>query len=728
MIKTLTLYVCIAWALLLGNPTHLQAQQLWTFDTSSPFLSTDGSLSLVWHSVKEHPELSPALTGLGLRTDGYSTYLEATLPAATPGTGLSGCFALESYPTDTAAFFGIQDKDRQATLTLCVDRFGTLLLGKGQQEHYTYYPLNCQVDRFRWFHLALCVRHGEINLFLNGTKVQVPPAASITPIVEFDHILWGRDFRIKEAWGYNLTHINGLMDNLAMLPPAANLPLLQKEWQQEAKSFIHKAPELAIPASRFVADFNRPRYHLLPSANWTNETHGLIYYKGKYHIFNQKNASNIMLRQINWGHFSSPDLLHWTEHKPALSPDQPYDKNGIWSGCAVLDNEGIPRIIYTAGGDKMGMAAASPKDDNLIEWEKYSGNPLISGQPDNYARTDLRDPYVWKEGNLWYMIIGFGLQASEGKHGDHGAVLLYKSKDLEQWEYVPLLYEGNPAVDDSGIFWEMPVFQKIGKKYVLLVNKVPHQGIPARALYWIGDFKNEKFIPDHPVPRNLEIVNRLLSPSVLETPEGLITAIAIIPDEIGGKATYQQGWAHLYSIPRVWQLKDGKINQSPHPALKQLRGNKTQWKKRKINPGQPGSLSKTARQVEVKATFTPGNATKFGFVLYKNPDNSEYSRIYYDVETREIVVDQTRSSLRNGIPLQTRKGTYTIDTSQPVDFHIFVDGSVVEVFINNEDAFTTRIFPQYESSAQMELFAEGDTIEAEAEIWMLKDAKVKADF
>ena len=76
----------------------------------------------------------------------------------------------------------------------------------------------------------------------------------------------------------------------------------------------------------------------------------------------------------------------------------------------------------------------------------------------------------------------------------------------------------------------------------LLVNRVPHKGIPARCQYWIGDFKNEKFIPDNPVPQNLEVINRLLSPSVVETPEGDVAAIAIIPDEIGGEATYEQGW------------------------------------------------------------------------------------------------------------------------------------------------------------------------------------------
>ena len=95
--------------------------------------------------------------------------------------------------------------------------------------------------------------------------------------------------------------------------------------------------------------------------------------------------------------------------------------------------------------------------------------------------------------------------------------------------FVHLLFEGNPEVDDSGIFWEMPVFKKMGGKYVLLVNRVPHKGIPARCQYWIGDFKNEKFIPDNPVPQNLEVINRLLSPLLLRLRKGMLLPLPLYP-------------------------------------------------------------------------------------------------------------------------------------------------------------------------------------------------------
>jgi beta-fructofuranosidase len=481
---------------------------------------------------------------------------------------------------------------------------------------------------------------------------------------------------------------------------------------------------LAIPPVRFAGDFNRPKYHLLPAANWTNETHSLFHHDGRYHIFNQKNASNMFLGQINWGHYSSPDLVNWTEHKPALTPEPGYDPNGIWSGHAVIDN-GVPTLIYTVGGPHMGVGVATPSDKSLVEWRKDAGNPVILRQPDGFHRTDMRDQYVWKEGDTWYMIIGFGVAEEDV---EKGAVLLYKSKDLREWEFLHTMFTGDPAVDDSGIFWEMPVFWKSGDKYILLVNKVPHRGVPAVALYWSGEFRDEKFVPDHPVPRKLEVVNRLLSPSVNYDRDGNVVAIAIIPDEIGSAAAYEHGWTHLYSIPRVWTIKDGVIWQTPHPALQRLRSGYGQIPATVVDKHSPLNISSDDHQLEATVTINPRGSQRFGFYLHRAPDNSEYTKIYYDDRRGEIVVDQRHSSLKKNIPLRVRTGSYRLDLSREVEFRVFIDRSVVEVFINGRDAFTTRIFPSKESSALMDVFTADSPVEVRAEIWKMNAADIKSLF
>lgn len=690
----------------------VQAQMHWSFDQTNALQASDGHSLLQLHTVKKNLELVKGIEGKGVRTDGYSTWLTAELQEGIDC--VAGYFALESFPTDTASLIGI--KGKQHSIAVCVDRFGELQLEIGNTKNATCYSLQHQVRRYEWFHVALSVVNGSPVVALNGETcdMDVPEKGDLTG---FSTLLIGKGFYEKRIGMYDITAINGLIDEICV---NSKMPAVA-----EMNDLLKQTPVLAVPEIRFANDFSRPKYHLLPAANWTNETHGLFFHNGKYHIFNQKNASSILLRQINWGHFSSPDLLHWTEEKPALTPDSPYDKNGIWSGCAVIDDAGIPRLFYTSGGDKMGVGMASPKDETLVEWVKSDLNPIIEEKPAMYSRTDMRDQYVWKEGNVWYMIIGFGLEKVEQPHG---TLLLYKSEDLEHWAFVHLLFEGNPAVDQSCIFWEMPVFKKMGNKYVLLVNRVPHKGVPARTQYWVGDFKNEKFIPDSPIPQNLEVINRLLSPSVVDTPDGQVAAIAIIPDEIGTPANYENGWAHLYSMPRIWRLKDGKICQSPHPIMKELRKEYQHFSKQALSNSDPLVISKEGHQLEMEVTFHPHDAKQFGIVLCKNSNKSEYTKIYYDVIKQELVVDQTYSSKRKYIPLRVRKDTYHLDTSMPVTLHLFVDGSVVEGFINGEDAFTTRIFPLETNSSQVELFADGNQTEVEVNLWKLAHTLVGMNF
>jgi beta-fructofuranosidase len=681
-----------------------------------------GALELKLNSNWQHPEFVTGVEGTGLRTDGYSTWLTGSLPAiASNPVSINGWFALESYPTDTAAFFVLSDSKSGTAVSACIDRFGKPLMGIKQGNVFNYYASTVSLPRFKWIHVGLQCTAGKAELFINGQKLQSVNATPLNPMTP-DQLLVGRDVREKAIGMFPVTAINGIIDEVEI----SAKPLQLHKIATAVKNNASRIPKLAIPAVRFAKDFSRPQYHLLPASNWTNETHGFIYYKSRYHIFNQKNASNLFLGQINWGHFSSPDLVTWTEHKPALTPEPAYDENGIWSGHVVLNDKGVATIIYTAGSRQMGIGLAFPKDTALIEWQKFKDNPVIKGQPDGFSRTDLRDPFVFREGGKWYMIVGFGVKDN---NEERGAVLLYTSTDLKKWNFLHTLFEGNPAIDNSGIFWEMPVFLKMNNKYIFLVNKVPHKGVPAVALYWTGDFVNEKFVPDNRMPQKLEVVNRLLSPSVAVDKNGLVTTIAIIPDEIGSAAAYKNGWTHVYSIPRVWTFENGKINQSPHPSLRKLTSDSCSIAVQTVTPAKNLLISKGAHQLEIETRFSLSGCRKFGFVLAKDSTGREFTKIYYDFDSQEFIVDQANSSRREHIPLDTRSGKYQLDKNAEVQLHVFIDGSVVEVFINNKDAFTTRIFPLSEASNIVEVFTEGGAVKLEkAIIRKLKSANNQVDF
>lgn len=697
----------------------------WSFGTANPLAAgSDPDEALTWTSAKKHIELVEGISGTGLRTDGYSTWLSNIQEQ--PVTSLSGYFALESFPTDTASFFAIRNESTGRSVSVAVEKYGQLLLVTGDGSKYSYEDAGASISRYTWNHVALVLKNGRPVVYLDGKEIH-RSTATIPMDSDRQSILVGKGFQGNPGSRFQMA-INGIIDEVAVNEPLPGV--------KEIAAAVAQTPCLAIPEIRYEGDFSRPTYHLMPGANWTNETHALFYYKGRYHIFNQKNASNIQLRQINWGHYSSPDLVHWTEEKVALSPDHDYDRNGIWSGHAVINDAGVPQLFYTAGKDSYGVGTAVPASEDLVSWKKYEGNPVINVKPDMYDRTDMRDQYIWKDGDNWYMIIGFGITGD----APHGTLLLYRSKNLLDWNFIHLLYEGQPEKDATGEFWEMPAFIKFGEKYFLSINRTPLRGIPARTQYWIGDFKNEKFIPDNEIPQNLEVINGLLSPSFGTTPEGETVTISIIPDKGGN--SYERGWAHLYSIPRVVDVRNGKMVQAPYPGLKTLRKEHFSLD-RHILENQI-ALPDMGHQYELEVLFRPGNATRFGLILYKNPDGSEQTVLYFDRKTGKLVIDKEKTSaavtaypaqmMRNvqpgqapRIPRRIDEDDYTV-TGDEILLHVFIDGSVLEGFINEEDAFTNRIYPSKKNSTLVEIFSDGTDTEVSADMWRIADAKVKMNY
>ena len=701
---------------LLAISLSANAQNLWDFDGNDSFVDINSNHPIMCTSVRSVTDFCRGIKGKALRTDGYSVSLQTQV--TTPCRSISAWFALESLPTDTATFMGVKDKNGSA-VSVSVDSYGKLMLEVSEKtlgkEVATSISANCRVETFRWLHLLLDME--TQTLYCNG-KMVASYKASLSNLSYPLQAVFCRGFKSRPLGMYDQSFVNGVIDNVRLNVVSDEKVFLQ----DEVTKYVCQVPDLSIPESRFKNDYNRPKYHLMPAANWTNESHGLFYFNGTYHIFDQKNASNINLKQINWGHFESKDLVNWTELKPAIRPSEHYDSLGIWSGCAVINDEGIPQIIYTGGGKRNSINAAFPQDSCLESWQKYVNNPVVPDCPKEYSRSDMRDPFVWKQDNHWYMVIGFGVTRNQE---EHGALLLYRSDDLRSWSYRGLLFEGNPLVDHTGVFWEMPIVIKMGDKYVLSVNRVPHHGIPAQTQYWVGDIQNERFIPDNPVPENLEVINRLLSPSVWKLSDNQYVAMAIIPDEISEKPTYQQGWAHLFSIPRVWTLRNGKICQTSHPALKQLRDEEQRIERTSLTHSKLVYDGK--RQVEIEATFYPNDAGRFGFLLLTN-GGKEKSLIYYDVKKQMLVADHTKSSMQMGIPLTTRMGDLHLPKNAPVRIHLFVDGSVIEGFINDEYAFTTRFFPKMAEKMQVLMYAKGGKTEAEATIWTLKNAKMITNF
>jgi len=118
--------------------------------------------------------------------------------------------------------------------------------------------------------------------------------------------------------------------------------------------------------------------------------------------------------------------------------------------------------------------------------------------------------------------------------------------------------------------------------------------------------------------------------------------------------------------------------------------------------------------IEIQARFdsTNATATRFGIEVRRSRDGKERTIVYYEPRTDSFGIDGLVSR-RPGSP---GRGSAGRRPGEPVELRIFLDRSVIEVFVNGR-AITERMFPSPESRG-IEVFAEGGRIRLESvDIW-----------
>ena len=651
--------------------------------------------------------------GNSLFFDGLSNDVEGTLPTnLMPNKNLvvSVWASPKSYPIGTAAMVALTSQGALNGVMVGINKFGQIVVKYTINGTVSEQVTSQSLDRNKWNHVVvgLSPEKRYIIIYLNNVplKTVVVASGSISWTANNIPVSIGKNTMGEKMGIYDVDYFSGALDEIKIYTGEATQENVNKiRTNYTAPSTVSYAFNID-----YSADSNRPTFHPIPDYGWANESYGLIYQGGKYHMFYQKNEVFLGIAQQNWGHFTSSDLVNWDEQNAVLWPTEGWDNYGIWSGCAVTLNDGTPAVVYTGvDGVKAGIGVAT-STDNYQTLTKNTNNPVIAKAP-NSVNMDFRDPYVWKKDGKYHMVIGSGI-SSIGAN-----VVYYSSTDFNNWTYGGIAYQGQKS-EGEGQFWEMPVIYEFPNgKEMLLVQKTP-DATPAITTYWIGQFENGVFTPDFEQAKKLEVVNGFLSPTVTTDTNGKITAIGIIPDEVQAQFQMQQGWANLFSVPQVWNLDaNNNILISPHPNLTNLRGSPTQFNGVSIQNGGSNYLNNyNGRHFEMEATINTGTANQIGFIFGKSTNNEEFYKVYYDMATQEWVLDASKSSLSTQVRRDVRKGSYTITPGATINVRVFVDGSVLEVFIDDKAHFTGRFFPTLASATGVDLFATGGSSTADVTI------------
>ena len=404
-----------------------------------------------------------------------------------------------------------------------------------------------------------------------------------------------------------------------------------------------------------------PTFHLAhpgPGVAFPGDPNPAFYYKGRYHLhYIYENPYGFM-----FAHLSSTDMVHWNWQPTVLGP--PKTGHGMFSGTGFFTKEGTPAMIYHGWGSDRNHIMYG-LDEDLDEW---TDPEMILPRDESgvVVAKEQWDPDCWQIGDTFYALSG-------GKDPD-----LMKSDNLSDWVSLgKLLHEDYPAKLDVDRYEDISCANmfRIGDKWMLLC--ISH-ALGCR--YYLGDFKDEKFIPESHALMNW------MAPD--ETPTGFApdskTLSYFAPESLKTKDGRRVMWAWitadaepsgLQSLPRELELPDdGILRIRPLKELETLRYDELRYENITVNRDEPFRLSEiTGDAIEMEVTFKAPLPESFGVELLGD-------------EMGKGGISIAAGAKRNTLGIGSISPPFKLKDEENLTLRIFIDKNLVEVFANDRQA------------------------------------------
>ena len=492
--------------------------------------------------------------------------------------------------------------------------------------------------------------------------------------------------------------------------------------EQEAVLASHPMMERLARSRAFLAGHrHRPVYHYVNPEGTLYAPNGLCRWQGRWHLFYQAYPPEDP-RQ-HWGHAVSEDLVHWRDLPYCIYPDP---EQCCFSGATLVEED---RVVAMYHGTKAGNMVAVSSDPLLLNWTKLTGGPVIPmaepGDPPLPYR--VFDPCVWQQGDSYYSLSAG--QIPEGPAGSPVAAdFLFRSDDLVQWEYLHPFTEDDrfTRVGDDGA---CPYFWPIGDRHILLFFSHVSGGQYLLGAY---DTNRQKLVVTGAGKFNMGPVKPSGVHAPSAPPDG--RDVVVVFNMNPGKPS--AGWNQIMSLPRRLSLgEDDELRQEPIEAVASCRTSRL--------GGEPMTLRANSEVVldnlcgdalEIRAVIAPSAASVVELNVLRSPNREEFTRIafyrdrgYRDRVLRRLPVGSLvtlDTSYSSGAPDVHSRAPETahvrLDPDEPLELRVFVDRSIVEVFVNARQCVAARVYPDRMDSTGISFRSQGMPSEVTAlDVWKM---------
>ncbi len=469
-------------------------------------------------------------------------------------------------------------------------------------------------------------------------------------------------------------------------------------------------------AEKLIRDEGRPEFHLSTRVGWMNDPNGFSFYNGEYHLFYQYHPYDCHWGPMHWGHAVSGDLLRWRYLPVALAPDEPYDKDGCFSGSAVTLPDGRQLLMYTGviqepqqNGEVCEVQAQCLAIGDGVDYEKYEDNPVLDEHdlPEGASRFDFRDPKLWQTKDGTYRCV-VGNCRTDGS----GQILLFESEDAFHWRFKKVLLANN---NRYGKMWECPDCFPLDGKQVILTS--PQDMLPQGFEYHngngtlclIGSYDEETDIFTEEANQSVDYGIDFYAPQTLLTPDGRRVMIGWMQnwDTCNmHRQTDEHKWFGQMSVPRELSIRDGRLYQQPVRELEQLRRNEVRYDNVIVDgtiqlEGVKGR--KVDMEVEVAPEDEQSGYRRFAVRFAQNEDYQ--TSISYRPYEEVLKIDRKFSGSRRAI-IHQRRSKVPSENGR-IRLRLILDRFSVEVFVNDGRQVMTATIYTEQAADGISFFADG---------------------
>lgn len=455
-----------------------------------------------------------------------------------------------------------------------------------------------------------------------------------------------------------------------------------------------------------------PTFHIAAKAGWINDPNGLSYFNGRYQVYFQHHPFGTQWGPMHWGHVSSEDMVTWRREPIAMAPSVTADRDGVFSGSAVVSDDGRLYAYFTGHRWRNGVnedegnlqVQCMAVSDDGVTFDKLG---VIVECPDGLLH--FRDPKVWRQGDVWYMV--FGACSADMR----GQVWLYTSTDMATWEFDRVIFEDpNPQV----FMLECPDMFQLGDKWVIMYGPMSPrpEGYQFRnghnAGYVVGSWEPGGVFQQETEYRPIDWGHQFYAPQTFVPPDGRRIVYGWMGSFTLPVATQEaDGWCGQLTVPRELNLDaDNHLWSKPIDELARLRTETLDFGSFELGVNQDKVLVRDgdAVEIELEVDLAATTSERVGVSVHKTSDGRS-TFVCYDDLAHRVVIDR-----RNAGHGDRGYRSAPFPGGDWLKLRVLVDRGSVEVFVNDGvEALSSHSFPSAGPRA-VELTSESGSIKVDS--------------